>query len=346
MLSNLNVDRFLADKPLAITASGLEELRVHILGRLALFDADPRAFVEMRAAERATPKSGRKAQGSVGIIQIRGAISQHPNTGESAGDFASTDDVSAALRAMADDPDIGSIVLDFDSPGGTIFGVPELAAQIREARARKPIVAVANSLMASAAYWLGAQADQLYVTPGGIVGSIGVYGMHQDISKAAENEGVKFTLISAGKHKVDGNPYEPLPDDVRERMQARIDEAYDMFIKDVARGRGVSEAEVRNGYGEGDIVTAKQAKALGMVDGIYTLEQAIARAATMRPAPSSGPAAAVLIDEDIHTDDVADSDNREAEQEAERTAGAQRLGRLRLLKLQDRAAAHCAVVEV
>lgn len=344
MLSSLNVDRFLADKPLAITASGLEELRVHILARLALFDAGPRAFVEMRAAERATPKSGRKAHGAVGVIQIRGAITQHANTGESAGDFASTDDVSAVLKAMIDDPEIGSILLDIDSPGGTVFGVPELAAQIREARARKPIVALANSLMASAAYWLGAQADQLYVTPGGIVGSIGVYGIHQDISKAADNEGVKFTLISAGKHKVDGNPYEPLPDDVRERMQARINETYDAFIKDVARGRGVSEADVRGGYGEGDIVTAKQARALGMVDGIYTFDQALARAATMRPAQGSGPAAATLIDDEIHAE-VA-GDNREDEQEAERAAGAQRMARLRLLKLQDRAAADRAVVEV
>lgn len=332
MLSSLNVDRFLADKPLAITPNGLEELRAHILARLELFDADPRAFIEMRAAERGAPSRGRPRTTGTGIIQIRGAISQHSNTSES-GDFASTEDTAAALRAMLADPEVSSIVLDIDSPGGTIFGVPELATEIRDARGQKPIVAVANSLMASAAYWIGAQADQVYVTPGGIVGSIGVYGIHEDISKAAEQQGVKFSLISAGKHKVDGNPYEPLTDEVRERMQARIDEAYDMFVRDVAKGRGVPESAVRNGYGEGDIVTAKQAKALGMVDGIYTLEQAITKAQTIRPAQSSGPAAAALND-DVNPDEQADS--HPEEQEPEQQDGRANLTRMHLRFLKDR----------
>lgn len=291
MLSNLNVDRFLADKPLALTLAGLEELRGHIIGRLALFDAGPRAFVEMVAAERNAPRPGRPRRGATGVIQIRGAISQHKADDLSALLFggASTEAISEQLREFLNDDDVSSILLDIDSPGGTTFGVAELAAEIREARQRKPIVAVANSVAASAAYWLGAQADQFYASPGAIVGSIGVYGVHQDISKFADNAGVKTTLISAGKYKTAGNQFEPLPDDVRERMQSRVDEAYDMFVRDVAKGRGVPEATVREGYGEGDIVTARQAKALGMIDGIYTYEQSVARAATIRTRQAAEP---------------------------------------------------------
>ena len=88
----------------------------------------------------------------------------------------------------------------------SVYGVAELADQIQSARASKPVVAIANSLAASAAYWIGCAAGEFYVTPGGEVGSIGVWQAHFDYSQAIASEGVKPTLISAGKYKVEGNP--------------------------------------------------------------------------------------------------------------------------------------------
>ena len=117
--------------------------------------------------------------------------------------------LNEALRSTA----VDRIVIDIDSPGGSVSGVTEAAAAIRKAKAFKPVVAVANSMAASAAYWIASQASEFVATPSGEVGSIGVFAMHQDISKALSQFGVQVTLISAGKYKVEGNPFEPLGDE-------------------------------------------------------------------------------------------------------------------------------------
>jgi signal peptide peptidase SppA len=156
-----------------------------------------------------------------------------------------------------------------------VTGVDELSKMIYDARGSKPIVAVANHLMASAAYWIGTAADELVVTPSGEVGSIGVFAAHQDVSAAMEKEGVKTTLISAGKYKTEGNPFEPLTDEAHASIQARVDDYYSMFTKAVARNRGVNVADVRGGFGEGRVVGAQQAVSLGMADRVATLDDVI-----------------------------------------------------------------------
>ena len=92
-----------------------------------------------------------------------------------------------------------------------------------------------------------------------------------------EREGVKVNFISAGKHKVEGNPYEPLTDEARGAIQARVDEYYSMFVSAVAKGRGVKPADVRGGFGEGRTVGAREAVSLGMADSVATLDETIAR---------------------------------------------------------------------
>lgn len=324
-LSNLDIDRYLADKPLAITLSGLEELRGHIAGRLALFDSLPRAFIEEAVAtvnDRAQPSRGRPRSGAIGVIPIHGTISQHAGGSLSYLLFggATTDEISASLKELLANDEVSHILLDIDSPGGTTFGIPELAAEIREARKQKPVVALANPVAASAAYWLGSQADQFYAIPSAIVGSIGVYGIHQDISEAAKQAGVRTTFISAGRYKTAGNQFEPLPDDIRDRVQSRIDEAYDMFVRDVAVGRGVAESIVRNGYAEGDIATAKQGLGWGMIDGINTFSQAVAKAATLRPAQAAQRVAAKAL---IEIEDTSDEEEETVEQKEARVSWSQ-----------------------
>jgi len=122
----------------------------------------------------------------------------------------------------------------------------------------------------------------LIVTPSGEVGSIGVVAAHMDISKMAESAGLKVTLVSAGKYKTEGNQFEPLSDEARAALQVRVDDYYAMFVKAVARNRGVSPADVRNGFGEGRVVGAKQAVALGMADRVATLDETLARLGVSR----------------------------------------------------------------
>jgi signal peptide peptidase SppA len=185
----------------------------------------------------------------------------------------------AELRSALGDSDVTGIVIDVDSPGGLVDLVPEVAAEVRNARGSKPIVAVANTLAASAAYWIASQADEIVVTPSGEIGSIGVYAGHRDISRALDAAGITMTLISAGEFKVEGNPYEPLGDEARAAIQRGVDDYYDLFVKDVAAARGAKVAEVRNGYGQGRTLTAKRAVSEGLADRVGTIEDTIARLA-------------------------------------------------------------------
>jgi signal peptide peptidase SppA len=215
--------------------------------------------------------------GQIAVLPLYGVVTQRGSMVDdvSGSGGASTQRFSDALRQAISDPTISQILIDIDSPGGSVYGVAELAAEIQSARAQKPIVAIANSLAASAAYWIGSAASELYVTPGGEVGSIGVWQAHEDWSAAMEDAGVKTTLISAGKFKVEGNPYQPLDAEAQSFMQTRVNDYYSAFTKAVAKGRNVPVDQVRNGMGQGRVLGADQALSEKMVDGIMTFDEVV-----------------------------------------------------------------------
>ena len=241
---------------------------------------------EIRAKLGETPEhplearvGGGSGGGAVAVVPIHGTIAHRMSGMRDSSGGASTESIGATFRAALADASVGTILLDIDSPGGTVTGVDELASEIFAARGQKRIVALVNGMAASAAYWLAAQADEIVSIPSGMSGSIGVFTAHEDMSQMLEKEGVKITLISAGKHKVSGNPLEPLSDEERAVIQARVDAAYSKFVAAVARGRGVSASDVRNGYGEGRVLDAKDAKAAGLIDRIATVGATVDRLA-------------------------------------------------------------------
>ena len=213
------------------------------------------------------------AVGSLAVIPIVGVIEYRPSWLSDFGVTVPTLRVSAAIRAALEDPQISTIVLDIDSPGGTVDGVMELAAEIRKAREVKPIIAIANPRAASAAYWIAAQATEIVITPSGDVGSIGVYLMHVEQSARIEKEGYKITFVSAGKHKVEANPYQPLSEEAQADLQANVNAIYDVFVSDVAKGRKVTKSKVLKQFGEGRMLLAKDALAAGMVDRIASADE-------------------------------------------------------------------------
>lgn len=153
--------------------------------------------------------------------------------------------IEAALaRGMKDDA-VDTIILDINSPGGYVSGCFDCADAIFAARGKKPILAFANDHAYSAAYAIASSADEITVTRTGGVGSIGVIAMHADMSEAIADRGIKITFVYAGKHKKDGNSYEPLSPDAKARFQARVDSHYEIFVSTVARNRGMDEAAVR-----------------------------------------------------------------------------------------------------
>ncbi|HLA25210.1 MAG TPA: S49 family peptidase [bacterium] len=218
-------------------------------------------------------------QGSVAILPLFGVMVPRASLMSDISGGTSVEGFSAMFAAAVNDPQVDAILLNIDSPGGLTDLVPELAAQIRGARGQKPIVAIANTDAASAAYWVAAQADEVVVTPSGKVGSIGVFAAHEDISAMEEKLGVKTTLVSAGRFKTEMSPFEPLSDEARAALQARVDTVYEMFVNDVAAGRRVTPDAVRGGFGEGRLVTASDALREGMVDGVATLEESVTRLA-------------------------------------------------------------------
>ena len=251
--------------------------------------AAKRAASEPSALRGAAPGRGRagpmRMTGSTAVIQLQGIMSQRGNWLDAllGPGSTSTDETISLLRDALDDQMVERILIDVDSPGGSVYGVMELADFIYQARAKKPITAIANSMAASAAYWIGAQASELYVTPGGEVGSIGVLTTHTDKSEAFKQMGLKTTIISAGKNKVEGNTYGPLEDDARAFLQSRVDDIYGRMTLDIARGRGVSTAQVRQRFGGGRMLGAEDALQAGMVDGICTFAQLLARPVASTP---------------------------------------------------------------
>ena len=214
-------------------------------------------------------------RGLVAVVPIRGVIAHRMGAMNDSSGGTSTERIGAMI-GQAVEAGATTIVYDIDSPGGTVSGVQELAAQMFALRGKVKQVAHV-SLAASAAYWLAAMADEIVSAPSGEAGSIGVFAAHKDVSAALEKEGIKITLIKAGKFKTEGNPFEPLSEDAKAVMQARVDAAYGQFVKDVALGRGVSVAAVKSGYGEGRVLTAKDAKAVGLIDRIATMDETLTR---------------------------------------------------------------------
>lgn len=226
--------------------------------------------------EAVTPPQGQRIQ-QIGLLPLFGVLAHRANLVTNMSGGTSLQKFSRDLTVLVQDSEVDAIIMDIDSPGGSVAGVEETGAVIAAATKRKPIVAHANANAASAAYWLGSQASEFWITPSGQVGSIGVLAVHHDISKARETAGVKTTFVTAGKFKAEGSSETPLSEEARDFMQTRVDQYYDAFVKAVAKGRGVSEKTVRGDFGEGRVVGAKDALAMGMVDGIGTMEQVIER---------------------------------------------------------------------
>ncbi|MEH3046498.1 S49 family peptidase [Sphingomonas adhaesiva] len=180
------------------------------------------------------------------------------------------------VREAAADPKVGAIVMDMRSPGGLVWGCAECGDAIYEARAAKPIVAVANPFAFSACYWLGTQASAFYATGSGEVGSVGVRSGHTDMSSFEDKIGMKTTLIASSPDKIAGHPYAPLTDEDRAEIQSGVDESNGHFAAAIARGRGMKVSDVAAVHGTGKTFSAARAHANGAIDGVKTLRQVVA----------------------------------------------------------------------
>ncbi len=245
---------------------------------------------EIQARIGAVARPQARTSGAIAVLPLHGVIIPRGDMLAESSGAVSVERFTAMLRQALADPQVGGIIIDIDSPGGIVSGVEELSSEIFRARSAKPLAAIASPMAASAAYWIGTAAGELAVMPSGEVGSIGVFAAHEDISGMLEQQGVKVSLVSAGKYKVEGSPFGPLTEEAMAYIQERVNDYYGMFIRAVARNRGVAVTDVRSGFGEGRVVGAQKAIQMGMADRVATLDEMIQRMARNMGRPNGAKA--------------------------------------------------------
>jgi signal peptide peptidase SppA len=276
---------FALEHPWAVTPSMRSIIAGILARRLAGEDTDPTELAAL-VNRKNLPQPTRG--GDVALIPIYGVIAPRMNLLSEMSGGTTFEALTAQLHEAMENPTVKTIVFDVDSPGGNVAGATEFAREVLKARTTKPIIAQAQHLMASAAYWPMSCATQIVASPSAMIGSIGVYTMHDDVSEALAKLGVKRTIIAAGKYKAEGADGGALTDEAQAHVKELVGSAYARFIDDISKGRGVSATAVRNGYGEGRCVSSDEALGLGMVDRIGTLADTLARVMTT---PSSRPTA-------------------------------------------------------
>jgi capsid assembly protease len=170
----------------------------------------------------------------------------------------------------------GTIIL-WDCPGGTVDGTQEVSNAVYDLRKSQRVISLVVGEMCSGGYYIGSAADEIYATEdSNLIGSIGVYMLHTDMSKADEKEGYKFTYIQAGKEKTYGNPHQELSLEAKDKFQKLVDGDYETFLKTVERNRNITREEVLK-YADGQVFRAADLVGTPMIDGITTLKEILTR---------------------------------------------------------------------
>ncbi len=291
-------DRLL-NTPLLLHPQKLDAIIAGLGGRLLGVDGLQMDAAELTAraalpAEMFTTRRGERTErgyrvvDGVAVISAMGGLVHRTKLAADSSLLIGYNDLAADVEDALGKSDVHAIALVMDSPGGEVAGAFELADRIYAARGRKPIVAVADGMAASAAYLAASAADEVVLTNTSYVGSIGVVMRHVDFSRALANDGITVSHIFAGEHKIDGNPYQPLPDAVRAALQADIEGLYQMFVQAVAKHRGMDEQAVRDT--RAGVYRGVAAVAARLADRIGTIDAVVAELATRRNSAASSAA--------------------------------------------------------
>ncbi|WP_234262265.1 S49 family peptidase [Klebsiella aerogenes] len=185
-----------------------------------------------------------RVESGIAVLPVTGTLVHKFGFMQPQSGMTGYDGIIARLNAAMDDPEVKGVLLDIDSPGGEVAGAFDTSDLIARMRDQKPIWSLANDTACSAGYLLASACSERLITQTGVVGSVGVVVAHRSIEKALEQAGVDITLIYSGSHKVDGNPYQALPEDVRADIQARVDDNRQMFAAKVAEYTGLPKKAV------------------------------------------------------------------------------------------------------
>jgi protease IV len=203
----------------------------------------------------------------IGVIEIRGVI----------------DNVQDSLKSLVEfrkDPNVKSILVRIESPGGGIGASQELYREIRRTIEQKPVVASLGGIAASGGYYIASAASRIVANPGTITGSIGVISTFPNLRELLDKLGIRATIIKSGRFKDTGNPDREMTQEEKELLQATMDLAHRQFIGDVARGRHLPEEKVRE-LADGRIIMGETAQQAGLVDELGNFEDAVMASAVL-----------------------------------------------------------------
>lgn len=264
------------DKAWALHPGKLAEINAFLENRLQNpnYSAAEDIKVLMTANDAEEDDSPYRVVNGVAVISAVGTVSKRFNMFMKISGGVSTEMLKRNIAMAVDDRKIRGIVLDVESPGGAVDGTKELSDFIYESRTKKPIVAYANGLMASAGYWFGSAAHAIVTNETAIVGSIGVALTHYDLSARDKAMGVVRTEIYAGRFKRLASSEKPLTDEGREYLQGMVDQIFSIFVEAVSRNRGISQEQALT-FCNGKEFIGKEALENGLVDRIGTLQTAI-----------------------------------------------------------------------
>lgn len=208
----------------------------------------------------------------VALVPVQGVlIDRGAWLGDLYGIATSYEGLAEQFKRLGDDAGIKSVVLDIDSPGGMVAGLFDLTAEMDKLKAKKPVYALAANMAASAAYALACVADEVYVTRTGEAGSIGVIQIHQSYGRAFDQMGIDTTIVCEPAPKANGNPYTELSHGARAEMSAGVADAYALFVRHVAKYRGMSEDAVR--ATQAAMYSGDKAVAADLADGVMSIEE-------------------------------------------------------------------------
>lgn len=264
MKEYLKLHELIFNKPHLCTPEYAETVLAVLGDRLNI---EPGMF---KATEEAKEKVASSTINGIYHRPILGSMVHRGSSLDAMSGIQSYQNIRSDLEAALADPNVKSIMLEVDSPGGSVAGAFDLRDFIMEAKEQKPIYAYARDTMASAAYLIGSAATKVYSSQTGSIGSIGVVAMHVDQSERNKQQGIKPTFISAGAMKTAGNPHEPLKGEALGYLQESVNASYEMFIDAVAEARGLDKQAIRDT--EARVYRGQKAVELGLVDGVKSFD--------------------------------------------------------------------------
>lgn len=211
---------------------------------------------------------------NVGVVSVRGSISNREDDwiSELFG-ITTYEGIRNALAIAAEDESIDAILMDFDTPGGSVAGISETSEFLREVKKIKPVYGYAEAAL-SAGYWLASNTDAIYAPEMGELGSIGVIAITMEYTERMKKEGITPHVMKSGERKALGNPYEKLTDSGKEVLQSRVDETAQFFITEISNNRGMSFSDAEE-MATGDFWFARKAIELNLADGIESFNKLV-----------------------------------------------------------------------